>query len=151
MAAFTAYAPVGVGRRAWRLPARLDDLLLAGADPDASPALLRRARALRSKRRRERIAEGLEQAVMESRARRERFTSAVPVQRAEVRASGTLLLELAFRIRLADQGEPAGLILASRLLADAGGPLYAPAAPGALRDAATEAILALGDVGPDSC
>ena len=116
-----------------------------------SPALRRRARTLRGKRRRERIAKALEQAVIESRARGEPFTSAVPVQRDAVRASRTLLLELAFRIRLADQGEPAGLILASRLLADGGGPLYAPAAPGALRDAAAEAILALGDVGPDSC
>jgi hypothetical protein len=150
MAAVTAHALVGVARRSWSLPARLDALLLAGADPEASAALQRRARALRGKRRRERTASGLEHAVTAARTRGEPFTAAVPVRWAEVWATRTLLLELAFRIRLGDQANPAGLILASRLLTDGAGPLYAPAAPGALRDAVAEAILALGDVGPET-
>jgi hypothetical protein len=149
MAALTAHAPVGVGLRAWSVPARLDALLLAGADPEASAALQRRARVLRGSRRRQRTASGLERAVRAAWTRREPFTAAVPVHRPEVRATRALLLELAFRIRLGDQADPAGLILASRLLKDGTGPLYSPAAPGALRDAAAEPILALGDVGPE--
>src|SRR5215210_6399624 len=130
--------------RTWSPPGRLDQLLLAGVNPDASHALRRRSRKLGRGRRRERLARGLVGAVKSAQARRTPFTAAVPVQRAEVRANRALLLELACRIRTGDGARTAGLILARRLLTDGTGPLFVQEPPGALRsDAVTEAIVAL--------
>jgi hypothetical protein len=72
----------------------------------------------------------------------------IPVQSAEVQATRTLMLALASRIRSAGDARPAGVILVRRLLTDCCGPLFAPAAPGTLRDAVVEAILALEHGGP---
>jgi hypothetical protein len=142
-----AHVPIRVAKRSWITPAGLDRLLLAGADPHTSPALWARARMLRRRRRRARLADGLERAVAASQAPQVPWTTAIPVQTEEVRATRTLMLNLASRIR-ADDAPPAALILVHRLLTDGNGPLYAPAAPGTLRDAVVKAMLALEDVGP---
>jgi hypothetical protein len=145
MVAIPAPRPTRVARWTWRDRRELDRLLLAGADPDGSPALRRRTRALR--RRRAHLADGLERAVRAAATPRLRgpLSAAIPVDAAEVRATRRLLLELAFRIRADEAAQPAGLLLARRLLTDGGGPLFNRSASGALRDAAAEAILALGD------
>jgi hypothetical protein len=72
----------------------------------------------------------------------------VPVQRDEVLATRTLMLTLASRIRAAEHPSPTTLTLVHRLLTDGNGPLFAPAPPGALRDALIQATLALDDGGP---
>jgi hypothetical protein len=145
-----AHGSLPVPRRRWASRAALDRLLLAGADPDGSPALRRRARKLASPRRRESLACGLENAVVAARRPRASLSSVVPVRRAEVRATEHLMLELAARIRATNGRHPAGLILARRLLTSGAGPLFAPSAPGALRDALTDAMVALSDVRPHS-
>jgi hypothetical protein len=148
--AFTEHRPSPVPMRAWLSPAVRDRLLLTGADPAASPSLRRRARALAGRRHRQRLANGLERAVAEARAAPAPFTAAVPVRRDEVLATRGLMLELAARIRETDGRHPAGLILARRLLTSGDGPLFAPSAPGALRDAVVDAMVALSDVRPHS-
>jgi hypothetical protein len=148
--AFAEHRPSAVPGRAWLSPALRDRLLLSGADPATSPSLRRRARALAGRRRRQCLANGLERAVAEVCAPPAPFSAAVPVQREEVLAIRGLMLELASRIRETDGRHPAGLILARRLLTSGEGPLFAPSAPGALRDAVTDALIGLRDVGPHS-
>ena len=109
----------------------------------------RRAWTLRG-RRPARLADGLERAVRASREPHATWTSAVPVQRAEVRATRGLMLELAARLRDADDVPPAALRVVDRLLTDGNGPLFAPAPPGTLHDRVLEAILALDHAGPDT-
>jgi hypothetical protein len=140
--------PAGLQARVW--PARLDRMLAAGVDPDTSPALRRRARVLTSRRRRVKLADRLEGVVASVKRPRARRTSAIPVQSAEVVATGSLILQLAKRIRGGDQTRPAGVILVRRLLTDGSGPLFAAHEPGALWDAVAQAILALGHVRPQS-
>jgi hypothetical protein len=96
-------------------------------------------------RRRGRYANGLERAVQAARSPMpaESFTSAAPVQRAEVLATRALMLKLASRLREARGASAAALEPARRLLTDGTGPLYSPGEPGALRDAVVVAILAL--------
>ena len=89
-----AHGSLALPRRRWISPAGLDRLLLAGADPDGSPALRRRTRTLASQRRRERLALGRENEVVAARAPRVPLSSVVPVRRAEVRATERLMLEL---------------------------------------------------------
>jgi hypothetical protein len=150
MAVLPAPHPIRAARWTWLDRRTLDRLLLAGADPDGSPALRRRTRVLR--RRRVHLAGGLERAVRAAALPRPRgsFSAAIPVDAPEVRATRRLLLELAFRIRVGADARPAGLLLTRRLLTDGGGPLFHHSASGALRDAAAEAILALGDAGSES-
>jgi hypothetical protein len=148
--AIAAHGPFPIPRWTWISAPGLDRLLLAGADPAASPALRRRARTLSRWRRRERLASGLERAVAEAWGPPAPFSARVPVRRAEVRATQAPMLELATRIRETDGRHPAGLILARRLLTSGAGPLFSPSAAGALRDAVTDALVALRDVGPHS-
>jgi hypothetical protein len=148
--AAVAHGSPPLARRRWISRFGLDRLLLAGADPDESPALRRRTRALASRRRRERLARGLEDAVAAAWAPRAPLSAVIPVQRAEVRATEHLMVELAARIRAADERHPAGLILTQRLLTSGDGPLFAPSAPGALQDAVMDAMVALSDVRPHS-
>jgi hypothetical protein len=131
-------------------PGALDALLPAGVEPDASPALRRRARKLARQRRREQLARGLEAAVAASQARPRPLSSAIPIRRAEVRAARTVMLALASAICAGDGLRPAGLILTRHLLTDGRSPLYAPAGPGELRDAVAEAMVALSDGRPHS-
>ena len=103
-----------------------------------------RARLL--SRRRRHLADHLERLVTAANEAPAPLTSAIPVQRAQVRASRTLILELASRIRSGDPVQPAGLVLARRLLTDGNGPAFALSPPGALAEAVEHAIRALGDV-----
>jgi hypothetical protein len=102
-----------------------------------------RARLL--SRRRRRLADDLEHLVNAAKEAPAPLSSAIPVQRAQVRAMRTLILELASTIRDDDPVQPAGLILARRLLTDGNGPAFAPSPPGALADAVAQAIRALED------
>ncbi len=102
------------------------------------------ARLLAHKRRR--LADHLEHLLKAASEAPAPLTSAIPVQRAQVRAARTPILALAAIIRSGDPVQPAGLVLARRLLADGNGPAFAPAPPGALADAVEQVIHALGDV-----
>ena len=70
-------------------------------------------------------------------------SAAVPVSRYAVRECRDSLLELAASVREADDARPADLLLVRRLLVDADGPLFRPASPTHLREAADFAREAL--------
>ena len=110
------------------------------------PRMTTGVRAWLLSRRRRRLADDLERLVTAAKEAPAPLSSAIPVQRAQVRATRTPILELASRIRGDDPVQPAGLILARRLLTDGNGPAFAPSPPGALADAAEQAIRALDDV-----
>jgi hypothetical protein len=99
---------------------------------------------VRMRSRRARYAAGLERAV---RAAHEPagLTAAIPVQRGAVAAARGPLLELASALRSADAVPPVALAGVRRLLTDCTGPLFAPAAPGALRAAALAVLEELDD------
>jgi hypothetical protein len=94
---------------------------------------------------RDRLAARLERIVEEAHEPPAGLATAIPVQRDEVRATEPLLLELAARLREPGAASTAGLANTKRLLTDGTGPLFAPCASGALRDAVAGAILALDD------
>jgi hypothetical protein len=102
-------------------------------------------------RRRLRYADALERAVRTARrpAPPGTLTSAIPVQRGAVLQERTLLLELAGRVREAQDAPERALDPVRRLLTDGDSPLYAPYGAGALQDAVVEALLALDDGGSE--
>jgi hypothetical protein len=113
------------------------------------PQLPRTATGVRARllsRRRRRLADNLERLVTAANEAPAPLSSVIPVQRAQVRAARTPILELASRLRGDDPVQPAGLILTRRLLTDGNGPAFAPSPPGALADAVEQAIRALDDV-----
>jgi hypothetical protein len=73
----------------------LDRRLAAGARPEESPALRRRARMLRSDRKRRALAAGIARLIREADAPAGPLTSAVPIQRDAVRTCRPLLLMIA--------------------------------------------------------
>ena len=87
------------------------------------------------RRRRLALAKGLERVVAEA-GRPYVPSSAVPVDRYAVRECRDSLLELAASVRAADDPRLADLLLVRRLLVDADGPLFRPASPAHLREAA---------------
>ena len=106
--------------------------------------------SLRASARQARLADGLERAVRAAEIRSETYSSVVPVQRAEVRATRALMLTLASRIRNIQHPGATALTRVRRLLTDGVGPLFAPAAPGTLREVLIQATVELEDRGPRS-
>jgi hypothetical protein len=76
------------------------------------------------------------------------LTSAIAVQRRQVLQERALLLELACQVREAHDAPRHALDPVRRLLTHGDSPLYVPCGPGALQAAVLEAMLALGDGGP---
>jgi hypothetical protein len=134
--------------RTWGLRARLqaivdrpalDRRLATGANPDASPALVRRAHVLSGWRVRRALADGLESVVIEAIAPHHEWSAAVPVQREEVLAAQADLLRLVRALR-AEPAPPVRVIAAvSELLTDGAGPVFAEHPPGTLAEAAFQA------------
>ena len=93
----------------------------------------------------ERLAAQLEHIVKEAHEPAIELTTAIPVRRDEVRATESLILELAARLRSHGTESEVRLSVTKRLLTDGTGPLFAPSRPGALQDAVERAILALDD------
>jgi hypothetical protein len=81
------------------------------------------------------LAKGLERVVAEA-GRPYVRSAAVPFDRRAVRESRDSLLELAASVREVDHARSADLLLVRRLLVDTDGPLYCPASPAQLREAA---------------
>jgi hypothetical protein len=117
----------------------LDARLAAGANPDVSPELARRAHDLLGQRVRQRLADGLENAVVDAVAPPYDHGTSVPVQREAVLAAEHDLLRLAGALR-SDLAPPVrGIAAASVLLTDGTGPVFAPHPPGTLSEAAFQA------------
>jgi hypothetical protein len=112
----------------------LDLRLANGTDPYVSPDLVRRARQLVSPSSRAGLAEAIRGAIAAADAPGgRRFSAAVPLQRADIRAERELLLGLAGELDGRDPVSPRGVARVSRLLTDGRSPLYAPSPRGALR------------------
>ena len=106
------------------------------------------ARSHRADRRCRRYAKGLDRA-MRAAHRPAEWSAAVPVQRAEVHAARDVLLTLAVQLRTAHDVPPVVLDGVRRLLTDCTSPLFAPAAPGALRTEVARILDELDDGGPE--
>lgn len=106
---------------------RLDRALARGADPSASPELALRAEQLQRPRGRERIAKGIDQLVeIAFDERREHVGPAMlPFRRRRVKPNLEHFEELASALRSAGPHSVQGLAMASTLLEDGRGPLYA--------------------------
>lgn len=122
----------------------LDRELAAGADPMHSDELSLRVGQLGSFRSRRRIACALRGAV--ALAERDAYpvmVGAPPIQRAAVRASGGLLLEIAERLLSCEPVGVRGVAMAAQLIDDRRGPLYRDNAARPLTVTAFEALVAL--------
>jgi hypothetical protein len=122
--------------RVWRRQPELDEALARGADAGDSPELGLRARQLASPKHRVRLAREIERLVsLADRAPgppggEARLAGTVlPVRRAEVRGSRSLLLRLAQRLRDDRPADPQGLAQTWRLLRDSASPLYVDSGP----------------------
>jgi hypothetical protein len=117
----------------------LDRQLAAGADPDKSPELARRAHVLSNWRVRHGLADGLERVVVEAIALPHASGATVPVQHDEVMAAQPDLLRLVRALR----SEPAPplrcIAIVSLLLSDGAGPVFAPHSHGTLAEIAFQA------------
>ena len=122
----------------------LDRQLAAGADPMHSDQLSLRVGRLGSSRSRRRIACALRGAV--ALAERDAYpvmVAAPRIQRAAVRASCGLLLEIAERLVSCEPVGVRGVAIASQLIEDRRGPLYRDDAARPLTVTASEALVAL--------
>ena len=127
----------------WR-ERELDRQLAAGADPMRSDQLSLRVGQLGSSRSRRRIACALRGAV--ALAERDAYPvmmAAPPIQRAAVRASSALLLEIAERLLSCEPVGVRGVAIASQLIEDRRGPLYRDKAACPLTVTAFEALVEL--------
>ena len=114
-------------------------------------ARLRAVREARmtSEHSRRRLAKDLENAVARAEQGYTPFSAAIPVCHAAAAGEARrVLLDLAERLRAPRPVDPDGVRLARELLVDGLGPLYAPAEPGDLHDAALRALRALDEHGP---
>ena len=121
--------------------------LAAGASPEDSPELARRAEQLTSERNRRVVASGLERVIEAAEEPPSRYSSAVPLRRAEILSERTGLLGLAAELRDTSQDvNVRGVALVERLLTDGGSPLYTSSAnetlDGAIRQARAALLLA---------
>ena len=132
---------------AWLHAARLDDALVRGASPAATAELAARARQVSTRRRRCRIAKGLNLSVHRSAqpATWPARTARVGVVREAATEARPALERLARRLLSPAPPAPAGVVLARRLLTDGVGPLYVPSpVSGTLRATAERALDACG-------
>jgi hypothetical protein len=117
----------------------LDSRLAAGENPDASPELARRAQTLRGRRVRQRLADGLENVVVEAIAPPYGHSASIPVQRNAVLAAEHDLVRLVRALRSDQAPAVRGIAAVSLLLTDGTGPVFAPHPPGTLSEAAFQA------------
>ena len=122
----------------------LDRELAAGARLCDNPLLQRRGVKVCSRRRRDRLAAGLERLVAQAEhPKRGGITAAVPIARSEVLDARIQLLDLADRLRCDAPVDPQGVLLTQWLLCDGASPVFTPGGPGALRAALRELSAAL--------
>lgn len=135
----------------------LDEQLAEGVDPGSDPALLLRARQLRSEKHRRRLASWIERLVDESDSQPTAgLTSRAPVVREKVAEARDSLLFVARVLRDEEHVRPRGIAMVERLLTDGGSTLYRDGVRGAValqvrtmldcllgREMATTAVLSL--------
>jgi len=122
----------------------LDRRLAAGASPEESGALGRRARRLRSDRKRRSVAAAVLRVIDEADRPARPLTSVVPIQRDAVRTCRAFLIPVADDLK--DTTLPVsakGVALLEQLLTDGRSPLYAPVGERALEEAVRRAHAAL--------
>ena len=111
----------------------LDELLASGVDPGSDPALLLRARQLRSERHRSHLASWVERLVDESAVPwTAGLTSKVPIVREKVAEARESLLLVAHLLRHERHVRPRGIAMVERLLSDGGSVIYTDSAQGAV-------------------
>jgi hypothetical protein len=129
--------------RALTQRAKLDAMLLDGANPAGSPELGLRAGQLIGSRHRGMLARSLVESVEAAEGERRRSMASVPFAYGEVRAARAALIELANGLRGEGPVAPAGVVLAERLVTDGAGPLYIASGHDVLWRAARRASAAL--------
>jgi hypothetical protein len=135
---------IPVRGRAWLRRARLDRLLAQGTSPGESPELALRAIQLTRPRHRRALASNLEEVVSIAQGRRHGRAAAPPLATRDIRASSSVLLELAQTLRENRDVYASGVALAQHLLTDGSGPLYVYGLDDELWHAGRDAIAALG-------
>jgi hypothetical protein len=102
----------------------LDNRLADGDWPDRDPELSLRARQVTRRRHREAVAKALESLVEVVRDGTNRRSASPALSRRAIRPSLPALFGLARDVREHVGVEPAGVVLAERLITDGAGPLY---------------------------
>jgi hypothetical protein len=129
--------------RTWWHRDELDDRLAHGANPAGEPILARRAEQLRSPKGRAHIADGLQDALDESR-KAWSVSAKLPLRRAEIRACANDVAALVTRLRDERPIDVRGAAMAARVLFDGTGPLYRESSE--LRYQLRSALLALDPI-----
>ena len=117
--------------------------LAAGADPESSAQLARRAEQLTSLRRRRALAAALNRALREAEAPPAPFTAAVPVRRREIRKTRDEIEQLARDLLAPGEVRPRGVVLVQNMLTHGESPLFTASPDGALQRAVRQARSAL--------
>jgi hypothetical protein len=122
----------------------LDRRLAAGARPEESSALRRRARKLKGDRKRRSVAAAVLRLIDDADGPPAPLTAAAPIQREAVRTCRPFLLMIAEDLQDAQLPVSAkGVALVEQLLSDGGSPVYAPVGERALEEAVRRAHAAL--------
>jgi hypothetical protein len=129
--------------RTWWHRDELDDRLAHGANPAGEPILARRAEQLRSRKGRADIADGLQDALDESR-KAWSVSAKLPLRRAEIRGCADDVVALVTRLRDERPIDVRGAAMAARVLFDGTGPLYRESSE--LRYQLRAALLALDPI-----
>jgi hypothetical protein len=139
-------------RRRWSLRVRLlarlcstwlDSALASGIDPSASPALERRADLILSRRNRAKVVSALRQGRESAGQWVDPRDLRVPVDRTEVELALGQLVELEDLLLSPGPVYCHGVVMASRIVGDGTGPLYAPRRRGELRERVTNVLASL--------
>jgi hypothetical protein len=121
----------------------LDFTLASGADPAGSPALERRAAHLLSHINRVRVVGALRQGRRSAGLRVDPGDLRIPVDPEEVRIAHDRLLELEELLISSGPVYCRGVVMASQIVGDGAGPLYAPRRRGELGERVTKVLAAL--------
>ena len=125
--------PLLVRLRTFFTRAKLDSLLAGGADPSSSPDLELRATQLAGTRFRRRYANSLRKIVaVAEEPPRGLYGAEVAVNRREVLAARSAMLDLAEALEASAPADPRGVAITAATLRDGNSPLYAQTADGEL-------------------
>jgi hypothetical protein len=123
--------------------ASLDRLLAAGAEPEQSPLLARRAQQLTGERMRGGLAAALESVREEARSPRPGRSAVIRPRGRNLSSVDAQLRQLIERLCDGEEVSPRGVVLVKQLLSDGASPLYIESPDGALADELTVVCQAL--------
>src|SRR5262245_50365371 len=125
--------PLGVRLRTFVTRANLDSLIAGGADTSSRPELQLRAAQLARPRPRRRYANSLRNVIAAAEAPpRGLYGAEVAVNRREVLAARSVMLDLAEALEGSDPVDPRGVAITAATLRDGNSPLYTHTADGEL-------------------